>query len=197
MHLPIADYGRVIGLAAITGLRHLSGLAFVSYVASRGRLENLEGTRLSWLRSRTLSHALVVAALGELVVDKLPFLPGRNTWPLITQRIGMGALVGSAIGVSTRWSPGPFATLGAFTGGTSSWSAYHLRTGATRKLGIPDLIAALIEDVLVVSVGLGIIGHMSTRPTGSGQASGLATSGEGTAAETKQRAGYDYVVVGS
>ena len=197
MHLPIADYGRVIGLAAITGLRHLSGLAFVSYVASRGRLQRLEGTRLSWLRSRKLSHAVIVAALGELIVDKLPFLPGRNTWPLITQRIGMGALVGSAIGVSTRRSPGPFATLGAFTGGISSWTAYHLRTGATRKLGIPELIAALIEDVLVVSGGLGIIAHMATRPAGAGQAFGFATSSESADAVTKQRAGYDYVVVGS
>jgi choline dehydrogenase len=200
MPLPIADYGRVAGLAAITGMRHLSGLAFVGYAASRGRLENLEGTRLSWLRSRTLSHALVVAALGELVVDKLPFLPGRNTWPLITQRAGMGALVGSALGVSAKRSAGPFAALGAFIGGISSWSAYHLRTGATRNFGIPDLIAGLIEDVLVVSGGLGIVGHMASRPrevAGSGPASGLTTSAESADAETKQRADYDYVVVGS
>jgi uncharacterized membrane protein len=167
MSSPMADYGRMLGLAAITGERHLSGLALVSYAASRGRLQNLESTRLSWLRSRKVSNILIVAALGELVVDKLvadklTFVPDRNTWPLITQRAGVGALVGSALGLSTRRSVATFATLGALTGAISSWSAYHLRTSATRELGIPDLIVALIEDALVVGGGLALIGQRET-----------------------------------
>jgi choline dehydrogenase len=211
MPSPMADYGRLLGLAAITGVRHLSGPALVTYAASRGRLPNLEGTGLSWLRSRQLSHMLIVAALGELVVDKLPFLPGRNTWPLIMQRAGMGALVGSALGLSTRRSVGAFASLGALTGAISSWSAYHLRTSLTRELGIPDLIAALMEDALVVGGGLGLIGQRETGPAdtvrrnlsahlttaGSGQAPGPATSRESANTEANQRPGYDYIVVGS
>jgi uncharacterized membrane protein len=176
MPLQIADYGRVTGLAAITGMRHLSGLALVGYAASRCRLENLEGTRLWWLGSRKVSNLLLVAALGELVVDKLPFLPGRNTWPMITQQAAMGALVGSALGLSARRSVGALATLGALTGAISSWSAYYLRTGASRELGVPDLVVGLAEDALVVGGGLALLVNMGSNSTEAGGRDLLARS---------------------
>ena len=176
MPLPIADYGFVTGLAAITGMRHLSGLALVGYAALRGRLENLEGTRLWWLRSRKVSNLLLVAALGELVVDKLPFLPGRNTWPMINQRAAMGALVGSALGLSARRSVGALATLGALTGAISSWSAYYLRTGASRELGVPDFVVGLAEDALVVGGGLALLVNMGSNSTEAGGRGLLARS---------------------
>src|SRR5215216_6129372 len=88
-----------------------------------------------------------------MAADKLPFLPGRNTLPLLAQWAAMGALVGSALGVSSRRSLGTLSGLGALTVAITSWGSYHLRIGTIRKLDIPGAIAGLAEDVLVVGGG--------------------------------------------
>ncbi len=78
MTLSVADCGRVLGVAALTGMRSMSGLALVSYTASRGYLRKLEGTSPSRLNSRSLSHALIITALGEINGSRqAPFL----AWP--------------------------------------------------------------------------------------------------------------------
>ena len=46
MTSPIATYGKVVGLGTVTGVRATYGPALVSYAASRGQLQGLEGTRL-------------------------------------------------------------------------------------------------------------------------------------------------------
>ena len=85
-----------------------------------------------------------------MAADKLPFLPGRNTLLLLAQWAAMGALVGSALGVSSRRSLGTLTGLGALTAAITSRGSYHLRIGTIRKLDIPGVIAGLAEDVVVV-----------------------------------------------
>jgi choline dehydrogenase len=206
----------MLGLAGVTGMRSVSGPALVSYAASRGSLRNLEDTRLDHLSRPRLSDALVLMALGEMAADKLSFLPGRNTLPLITERAAMGALVGSALAVSSRRSASIFAGLSALTAASVSWGSHYLRTAAIRKLAVPDPIAGLMEDAVVVVGGLWLLratrrrsgapaGHEeqsevnSIDDRGSGTSAPLTTSGplQTTTAKTGGGPDYDYVVVGS
>ncbi|CAN5660861.1 MAG: DUF4126 family protein [Rubrobacteraceae bacterium] len=150
---------RAIGLGAISGLRSMSGPAFVSLAASHGKL-NLEGTHLAFLGSSRLSKVLVLMELGELVVDKLPQTPSRTELPSLLGRAASGALVGAAVFVSD----GRRATTGAALGSTAAivaaFAGERLRALAVEKTGLPDLVAALAGDATVLIVGLRSLRHV-------------------------------------
>lgn len=142
-----------IGLGAISGLRSLSGAAFVSYAASRGDLD-LEGTPLAFLGSSLVSKALFLMELGELAGDKLPVAPSRTALPPLLGRAVFGAAVGTAVLVSE----GRRATTGAALGSTAAIVAAlageRMRVLAGEKTGLPDPLVALAEDAIVLLVGL-------------------------------------------
>ena len=80
---------RALGLGAISGLRSLSGPAFVSRAACRGDLD-LDGTIFAFLGSPRLSKVLLVIALGDIIVGvKLPVTPSRTALPpLLGRKLG-------------------------------------------------------------------------------------------------------------
>jgi uncharacterized membrane protein len=143
---------RVLGLGAISGLRSVSGPAFVSRAASRGGL-NLGGTRLAFLGSPRLSKALVVMALGELVGDKLPATPSRTTLPPLLGRAASGGLVGAALFVSEGRRAAMGAALGSSSAVVASFAGERLRALVGEKSGLPDPIVALGEDAVVFLIG--------------------------------------------
>jgi uncharacterized membrane protein len=143
---------RVLGLGAISGLRSVSGPAFVSRAASRGGL-NLGGTRLAFLGSPRLSKALVVMALGELVGDKLPATPSRTTLPPLLGRAASGGLVGAALFVSEGRRAAMGAALSSSSAVVASFAGERLRALVGEKSGLPDPIVALGEDVVVFLIG--------------------------------------------
>jgi len=142
-----------LGFGAISGLRSLSGPAFVSRAASRGDLD-LDRTFFAFLGSPRISKALVLMELGELVVDKLPTTPSRTSPPPLLGRAASGALVGAAVFVSESRR----ATIGAALGSTASLAAgfagERLRALTVEKTGLPDPVVALAEDATVLLVGL-------------------------------------------
>ena len=144
---------RALGLGAISGLRSLSGPAFVSRAASRGDLD-LDGTAFAFLGSPHISKALVLMELGELVGDKLPATPSRTSPPPLLGRAVSGAVVGAAIFISE----GRRATTGAALGSTAAIVAAlageWIRALAVEKTGLPDPVVALAEDATVLLVGL-------------------------------------------
>ena len=144
---------RALGLGAISGLRSLSGPAFVSRTASRGDLD-LDRTVFAFLGSPRISKALVLMELGELVGDKLPATPSRTSPPPLLGRAASGALVGAAVFVSE----GRHATIGAALGSTAAiaggFAGERLRALTVEKTGLPDLVVALGEDAIVLLVGL-------------------------------------------
>lgn len=143
---------RALGLGAISGLRSLSGPAFVSRAASRGKL-NLVGSSLAFLGSSRLSKVLVVMELGELIGDKLPMTPSRVSPPPLLGRAGSGAVVGAAVFVSE----GRRATTGAALGSTAAigaaFAGERLRALIVEKTGLPNPVVALAEDAIVLIVG--------------------------------------------
>jgi uncharacterized membrane protein len=150
---------RALGLGAISGLRSMSGPAFVSLAASHGKL-NLEGTHLAFLGSSRLSKVLVLMELGELVGDKLPQTPSRTELPPLLGRAVSGALVGAAVFVSD----GRRATTGAALGSTAAivaaFAGERLRALAVEMTGLPDPVVALAGDATVLIVGLRSLRHV-------------------------------------
>lgn len=143
---------RALGLGAISGLRSMSGPALVSRAAATGRL-SLEGTTLAFLGSPRVSKALLVAALGELLGDKLPMTPSRTSPPPLLGRAASGALVGAALFASDGRRAAPGAAVGSSAAVAAAFAGERLRALAGDKTGLPDPVLALIEDAVVLLGG--------------------------------------------
>jgi len=135
----------IIGIAC--GLRAIIGLAAVSWAASSQHLL-LEETWLSFLGKRVTPFVISFMALGELVTDKLPKTPSRLVPPQFGARVVMGALSGSAIGLSQEH----FATglIGGIVGSVVGTFAGSKGRGLVAKLFGRDLPAALLEDLIAI-----------------------------------------------
>src|SRR5215467_7688 len=103
-----------IGIA--TGLRSTTPIAVTTWFARLGRIA-LTQTPLSFLASLPAAAIFTVAAVGELVVDKLPKTPARTAASGLAARFVMGSLCGAAIALASAqvgWVVG--ALLGAAGG---------------------------------------------------------------------------------
>ncbi|HET9094048.1 MAG TPA: hypothetical protein VFN36_03085 [Solirubrobacteraceae bacterium] len=132
----------LLGTAA--GLRTFTPMALL---AARGRL----GTDPRLLR------AVGLAAAGELIGDKLPFVPSRTKPLPLLGRMASGALCGSRVAGSAG------ALVGAGAGFTAALVGYRARRMATG--GMPALRAALREDtVAIAAAALGVALSRDTAP---------------------------------
>ncbi|HET7270919.1 MAG TPA: DUF4126 family protein [Rubrobacter sp.] len=143
---------RALGLGAISGLRSVSGPAFLSRAASKG-LISLDGTPLSLLGSPRVSKALMVMELGELVGDKLSITPSRTALPILLGRAASGGLVGAGSFVSEGRSGATGAALGSSAAIVAAIAGERLRALVSRMTGLPDPVVALAEDAIVLLVG--------------------------------------------
>lgn len=143
---------RTLGLGAISGLRSTSGPALVSRAAATGRL-SLEGTTLAFLGSPRVSKTLLVMALGEFLGDKLPMTPSRTSPPPLLGRAASGALVGAALFSSEGRHAAPGAVVGSSAAVVAALGGERLRALAGEKMGLPDLVVALVEDAVILLGG--------------------------------------------
>lgn len=150
-------YKRAIGLGALAGLRGVSAPAFLSYYLSHEASKKLGGTIFSPLADERVSALLGLAAVGEIIADKLPFVADRtDTGPLVG-RAASGALVGAVIFINEGKQPLAGAAIGVTTALASTLLSFQLRTRATSKLHIPNVLAGLLEDGIVVAAGSRLI----------------------------------------
>ncbi len=137
----------------MAGLRGMSAPAFLSYYLSHGGNEKLGGTSFSLLADERVSALLGMAAVGEMIADKLPFVADRTDLGPLVGRAVSGALVGAAIFTNEGEQPLTGAAIGAVTAIASTLLSYQLRTRATSMLRIPNVLAGLLEDGIVVGAG--------------------------------------------
>jgi uncharacterized membrane protein len=135
--------------------------AVVAWAAHFGWL-TLEGTPLAFLGSAPARYGFLVAMLGELVADKLPFTPSRTRPGPFVARTLSGALAGAALLAGTGGSLALGAVAGALGGVAGTLGGYRARTGLVRTLGTPDYVVAVAEDVVAV-IGALLIASLAGR----------------------------------
>jgi uncharacterized membrane protein len=119
-------------LGAVTGLRTFGAWAGL---AIRGRIPD------SRLRA-----GLLVAAGGEMVADKTPWIPPRCDPSSLAGRVISGALAGRLVG-------GPAGLrAGAASAAASTYASERARELLGQRLGLPDPLLAVAEDALVLGV---------------------------------------------
>jgi uncharacterized membrane protein len=145
-------FALVIGIVA--GLRAMVAPAAVAWAARLGVLD-LHGSWLAFFGYRWTPWILSLAALGEIVNDKLPATPSRLVPPQFGARVVSGALCGAAVGVPAgSWIVG--AILGAIGAVIGTIGGARARAAMARRFG-RDLPAALIEDIVAIIVAAHIL----------------------------------------
>ena len=144
----------LIGIVA--GLRSLTAPAVVAWAAHRNWID-LHNTSLSFMGSTAALIIFILLALVELVADQLPSTPSRTKPPGLIARIVLGGLSGACVAVAGAQSMMLGALLGAIGGVAGAFAGYEVRTRLVRALNVPDLIIAVLEDVVAIGAGLFIV----------------------------------------
>ena len=149
-------YASSVMVGAVAGMRSLSAPALVSHIGSTGGLP-AEHSAFSIFTLPAASTVVKILAVGELIVDKMPFAPKRTIPAAVVTRAIAGAVCGAAICSSKKRSVFWGAVFGAAAAIGTTYAAYELRKRIKNDLHIPDTFVALAEDALVSAAGAGLI----------------------------------------
>jgi uncharacterized membrane protein len=137
--------GIMIGI--IAGLRSMTAPAVVSWAARLGWI-HLNSGWLAFFGYSWTPWVLSIAAVGELVVDKLPSTPSRKMPPSFAFRIVSGSISGAAIGIS-RGSLA-LGIIGGAIGAVIGTLGGAASRSALAKIFGKDLPAAVLEDAVAI-----------------------------------------------
>ena len=95
-----------------------------------------------------------LAAVGELIGDKLPMTPSRLEPGPLTARLAIGAVAGGILAGGAGGSRVAGALSGASGAGLGAFAGYHLRRWAGQVTGLPDPLFGAVEDGVAIALGL-------------------------------------------
>jgi uncharacterized membrane protein len=138
-----------------TGLRSQMGMAVL-----------LNGTPLAQLPAslhrRAVRPIAAVAALAELVADKLPSTPARTQARGLVPRIGLGGLSAALLARNAHIPTTTSAVVGAGTAVGTAFAGMAARGALAKRL--PPIVAALIEDLVAVVLAVVALRLAPTAP---------------------------------
>lgn len=141
-------------MGCVCGLRCMTGPAILCWTVHLSGLQ-LEGTKLAFLLRPASLLVFTLLALGELVADKLPFIPRRTMIGPLVVRILSGAFCGLVLGTSMNSTSLPVSALVGATGAVAgAFAGYRFRRWLTVDRGLPDIPIALCEDLAAIGLGL-------------------------------------------
>lgn len=139
----------------LSGLRSFTAPAATAWAASLGWLH--VPPPLTWIGSAAAVAVLTLLALLELAADKLPGTPPRTAPPGLIARIAMGALAGACVASAGGAGSAAGAVVGLVGGIVGCFAGYRARTRLVQALGTPDVVVAVLEDVVAVAGSLWVV----------------------------------------
>jgi len=138
-------------MGLVAGSRSMLAPALTSWFAWLGVLP-VRGTPMAFMGSGYAVAILSVAAVAELVADKLPRTPSRKAPPGFGARIVTGGLVGATVGAAGHLMIAGLVlgVVGAVIGTLGGAAA---RARMAKAFGV-DLPAAMLEDLVAILVGV-------------------------------------------
>ena len=140
-------------LGVVAGMRSMGAPALVSDHLSRTPSSDLEHSPLRWLGTAKTANVTKLLAAGEIVGDKMPFVPNRIAPGPLFGRVMSGALSGAALCIADGKRAGLGAVIGVAAAVAGTFGFYHLRRTLGQKLPIPDPVLGGLEDVLAFGGG--------------------------------------------
>ncbi len=139
------------GIGLVAGMRSMLAPAAVSWAAYFGAL-HLDHSAFAFIASPIAVAVFSILALGELIADKLPFVPRRTEIGPLCVRMISGGFCGAGLCASTpqAWIGGAVAgALGAVIG---AFAGYEIRQRLTTGGGMKDFFVALPEDLIAIAL---------------------------------------------
>ena len=159
---PPKTTSETLAFAALSGLRSMAAPALLARAIRRGDLPDPKGTPYELLGRH--SPLLQLLMVGEMVGDKTPFVPSRTSAGPLLGRAASGALVAAALRASGgRGGKGSAALLSAVSAVAAAFAGENLRAQGARRLGVPDLVLALLEDGIVLYAGTRLLRRAGSR----------------------------------
>ncbi len=140
-------------LGVVAGLRSQLPTAVL---AARGLAPS--GGPLAPLRTTAGRRSAYLAAVGEMVADKLSATPSRTSTGPLVGRVVSGGVAAAVLAASTGSRRGGLvlpAIIGAAGGWVGSWGGFTARRALVAATGLPDPAVAVAEDL--VAVGLAAV----------------------------------------
>lgn len=139
-------------LGASAGLRSQAPIAVLIHSSRDGRIQLDRQDMDRWLCDSRAERIAMAAAVGELIVDKLPFVPARTKPGPFAGRLIFGGLAGYLGASSSNGSSRSGALAGAAAAGVTATAGTTLRATLPRVTGYPKFAVAIAEDVLAFVV---------------------------------------------
>jgi len=146
-----------LALGLIAGMRCASAGAIASYISRQATPTKGSNKLIKFINSDTFNTTLNIAAVGELVADKLPFVPARTAPAGLAARVVSGGLSGAAVAKANGSNVTLYASLSSVVAIAATYGFYHLRKTAGEKTGIADPLIALVEDAIVAGIGFALV----------------------------------------
>jgi uncharacterized membrane protein len=109
----------------------------------------------------SVTNLLATMALGELVADKSARI-GNRTDPLqLAGRVAMGAVAAAVQAGRRRRIQSALA--GAAGALAAAYGSFHVRRLATRRLGMPNVVAGFLEDTVALGAAARMLRRGRTR----------------------------------
>jgi uncharacterized membrane protein len=125
--------------------------------AANQQVLNLKRTPIAWLATDGTAATLLLLAAGEVIADKLPSMPDRIQPVSLAARFVSGAVCGLAIAKGhTRRQQ----IIGAMVGGTAAVAAAYAGFEYRKRVKMPALAKALIEDTVAVGAARAVIAKL-------------------------------------
>src|SRR5271155_692077 len=142
-------------MGCVCGLRSMTAPAVVAWGAHLGWL-HLQGGLLAFFAHKISLVIFSLFAIGELIADKLPFIPARTQAGPLAVRVIFGALCGAALCISAAVAS---AMAGAFLGAVGGVAGAFAGHNYRRRLApiVLDGVLALCEDLVAGGGGFFLI----------------------------------------
>ncbi len=132
----VQRYAQAFGIGMVAGLRSMTAPA-IAGAAKRNAAAGM----------------LATLAIGEMIVDKLPFVPARTQWPSLVVRSLTGAAAAWVMPHDDDRERRFAALLGGAGAIAGAYLGESLRRRAVEALHMPDPFVALFEDGIAVGAG--------------------------------------------
>jgi uncharacterized membrane protein len=142
----------VFGIGIVAGLRAMTAPAVACWAAHLHWIDP-HGSPLAFTGTTIALVIFTLAAIAEIVNDKLPKTGPRTALPSVVIRMVMGGLAAATLTVGAGGSIWIGALLGVVGALAGTFGGYQIRTKAVQALHSPDFVIALLEDAVAVCGG--------------------------------------------
>jgi uncharacterized membrane protein len=139
-------------VGALSGVRSMSPTAMLSQFGNTHSGPQRKAG-IEFLNHPFAARTMTGLAIAEAVADKLPLLPKRTQSFSLLGRAITGAISGAALSSSKKRSLLFGGLVGAAGAIGAAYATHELRRLATKNYHVPNPVAGLVEDALVVTSG--------------------------------------------